>query len=123
VIETTTVVTQRRGNRQMLYLFEQYKAAHLDEGNEIKPHLVAPRAISQGLWKRPPMQPEEVLRRLLSRALRNEYIVDPQGREVRKHHPVITEVKTADGPKRQSTWYTKRCVLLSNCGGEQHSRM
>ena len=30
------------------------------------------------------------------RALRNEYIVDPQGREVRKHHPVISEVKTYD---------------------------
>jgi hypothetical protein len=48
----------------------------------------------QGLWKRPPMEAEEVLHRLLSRALRNEYIVDPQGREVRKHHPVISEVKT-----------------------------
>ncbi len=48
----TTVVTQRRGNRKMLYLFEQYKAAHPDEGNEIKPHLVAPWAITQGLWKR-----------------------------------------------------------------------
>jgi hypothetical protein len=53
VIETT-VVTQRRGNRKMLYLFEQYKAAHPDEGNEINPHLVAPWAIAQGLWKRPP---------------------------------------------------------------------
>ena len=52
------------------------------------------------------MEAEEVLRRLLSRALRNEYIVDPQGREVRKHHPVITEVKTADGIKKQSAWYT-----------------
>ena len=41
MIETTTV-TQRRGNRKMLYLFEQYKAAHPGEGNEIKPHLVAP---------------------------------------------------------------------------------
>jgi hypothetical protein len=77
----------------MLYLFEQYKTAHPGEGDEIKPHLVAPWAIMQGLWKRPPMEAEEVLRRLLSRALRNEYIVDPQGREVRKHHPVISEVK------------------------------
>jgi hypothetical protein len=105
VIETITV-TQRRGNRKMLYLFEQYKAAHPGEGDEIKPHLVAPWAITQGLWKRPPMEAEEVLRRLLSRALRNEYIVDPQGREVRKHHPVISEVKTAEGIKKQSTWYT-----------------
>jgi len=46
------------------------------------------------------MEAEEVLRRLLSRTLRNEYIVDPQGREVRKHHPVISEVKTAEGIKK-----------------------
>jgi hypothetical protein len=66
VIETT-VVTQRRGNRKMLYLFEQCNAAHPDEGDEIKPHLVAPWAIAQGLWKRPPMEAEEVLRRISNR--------------------------------------------------------
>lgn len=102
----TITQTLRRGNRKMLFLFEKYKAAHPAEGDEIKPHLVAPWALREGLWKRPPMEPEEVLRRLLSRALRDEYIVDPQGREVRKHHPVITEVRTSEGTKRLSTWYT-----------------
>lgn len=96
---------QRRANRKMLYLIEQYKLAHPDEGTEASPHLAAPWAIKQGLWKRPPIEPEEILRRLMCRALRDDYMEDPQHRWVRKHHPVIVEVKTKDGIKRYSTWY------------------
>lgn len=102
---TLAPAKSRRGNRKMLYLIEQYKKAHPEEGVEDKPHLVAPWAVAQGLWKRPPMQPEEILRRALSRALRDDYIEDEAGRTVRAHHPVISEVQTPDGPKRYSTWW------------------
>lgn len=97
---------RRHGNRKMLYLVDQYKKAHPEEGDEINPHLIAPWAISRALWERPPLQPEEMLRRLLARALRDDYTDDPQGREVRKHHAVLTEVRTADGIKKYSRWYT-----------------
>ena len=98
-------ISRRRGNRKMLYLIEQYKQEHPDEGPEISPRIVAPWAIRKGLWKPKPMDPEEVLRRQLSKALRNDYTEDPQGREVRANHPVIEEIATRDGIKRYSKWY------------------
>jgi hypothetical protein len=105
MLEVTATPRQRRANQKMLYLLEQYKLAHPDAGPEDAPHLAAPWAIKQGLWKRPPIQPEEILRRLMCRALRDDYIEDQEHRWVRKHHPVIEEVKTKDGVKRYSTWY------------------
>jgi len=104
-VATLAPAKARHGNRKMLYIIEQYKKAHPDEGVEAMPHLVAPWAVKEGIWKRPPMQPEEILRRSLSRALRDEVMEDPAGRPVRKHHPVISEVQTPDGPKRYSTWW------------------
>lgn len=89
----------------MLYLVEQYKAAHLDEGSEVYPDRVAKWAMHEGLWKRPPLDPEEILRRQIRRALRDDYIFDPQGREVRANHPVMEEFKTGEGLKLRSTWY------------------
>ena len=99
------ILRQRHGNRKMLYLFEQYKKVHPDEGDDLNPHVVAKWAIREGLWQRPPMDPEEILRRHLSRALRNEYMIDPQDREVRKYHPVVEEVRTPEGIKKRSKWY------------------
>ena len=58
------------------------------------------------MYKRPPVDPEEVLRKEIARALGNEFIVDPKGRDVRKNHAIMVEVGTADGPKRRSRWYT-----------------
>jgi hypothetical protein len=91
----------------MLYLIERYKLAHAGEDDKINPRLIAPWAISEGLWVRPPMQPEEILRRDLCRAMRNDYIIDPQDREVRKFHSVTQTIRTPEGEKRSSTWYQK----------------
>lgn len=102
---TVTIRVGPRGNRKMLYLVEQYKRAHPDEGPEVSPHLVSAWAIRKGLWVRPPIDPGEILRRQLSRALRNTYVRDPQGREVRANHPVPKEVMTVDGPKTYRDWY------------------
>jgi hypothetical protein len=99
-------MSSRKGRARMAYLLEQYHRAHPDEEPSlVEPHLVARWAIQKGIYKRPPIDPEELLRRELSRYLKNEYTTDPQGRQVRRHHAVIYEVHTADGIKRRSRWY------------------
>jgi len=97
---------ERKGRRYMAYLLEQYQKAHSDEDPAlVEPHLVARWAIQKGIYNRPPIDPEERLRRELSRYLKTEYITDPQGRHVRKHHAVIYSVQTPDGMKRRSKWW------------------
>lgn len=103
---TKTMHKRRHGNKKMMCLIDQYKKAHQEDGDETNLHLVAPWVIKEGLWKQPPMDPEENLRRQMSRAMRNEYITDPQGRDVRLHHPVIIEEMTPSGVRRRSRWYT-----------------
>lgn len=96
-----------RPGRHMEYLIEQYQKAHPDEdAATIEPHLVADWAIAKGMWQRPPVPPEERLRKELARYLRGEYTRDPQGRNVRLHHAVIYTEHTSDGPKRRSRWST-----------------
>ena len=95
----------KRGNRKMLYLIEQYKQANPDDQGPVRPHVVAPWVLREGLYRDSPPTLEEILRRRLSRALGTEYIEDPQGRSVRANHPIFKEVVTADGVKRRSEWY------------------
>jgi hypothetical protein len=59
----------------------------------------------EGLWVPKETDPEEVLRRKLCRALRHQYILDPQGREVRANYASVEEVMTEEGPKRRSQFY------------------
>lgn len=47
---------------------------------------VAKDAIARGLWKPPKFDPVKLCARELSRAAREEFYTDPQGREVRKKH-------------------------------------
>jgi len=85
---------------ELQYVIDQYHKAHPDEDpDEVAPHLVAPWAISRGIWDREPVSPEVQLRRDLSRHLRTEYFVDPQGREVRKNHAIMIPTQTQDGEK------------------------
>lgn len=91
------ITKPRVKDKKMLYLIEQYKRSH--EVNVVDTQTIARWAISEGLWKRPPVDPELMLRKQLANALRTEYYTDPQGREVRKNHPVvITE-------ELQRRWY------------------
>jgi hypothetical protein len=84
---------------------DKYAETHPDEGPEIHPERIAAWAVQQGLWKWIPIDPVEILRRQLSRSLREEYMDDPQGRVVRANHPVPGDVMTPDGLRRLSTWY------------------
>jgi hypothetical protein len=91
---------QHRDAREMLYLVEEYKRVH--KVDEIDLAAVAHWAFTEGRWKRPPFDPEAILRRELARAMRNDHIKDPQGREVRKYHPVLHY----EGERKISIWQT-----------------
>jgi hypothetical protein len=91
-----------RGNKRMEYILTMYRAEHPNQ--PIEPHIVSPWAIRRGFFKKPPIQPEEILRKELSRHLKNAYFIDPQGREVRSNHAVFIDVMTPQGTKRRSRW-------------------
>jgi hypothetical protein len=92
------ITRNRPKDRQILYLIAQYR--QLFEVDVVDTQAVAQWAISSGLWKRPPVDPEILLRRELARALRTEYYRDPQGRDVRKNHPVVV----TEGLQRKWYW-------------------
>lgn len=58
---------------------------------EIDLHKVADWAIKKSLWEPAPTDIRKQCARELARAARDEYYTDPQGRRVRKKHPVRTE--------------------------------
>jgi hypothetical protein len=82
----------------MLYLVQEYKRVH--EVDEYDLAAVAHWAFTTGRWQRPPVDPESALRRELARAMRSDYVVDPQGREVRNYHPVLHY----EGERAVSIW-------------------
>jgi len=53
---------------------------------EIDMREVARWAIAQEMWRPPAYDPQKACARELSRAAREEFMTDPQGREVRKRH-------------------------------------
>ena len=103
----TSVLSARsqRASRKMVFLLDKYKQAFPNEPLPIDPRRVALWAYDQGLWRPLETDPREVLRRKLCRALRYQYITDPQGREVRANYSTVEEDMTPEGPKRQSKWY------------------
>jgi hypothetical protein len=94
-----------RGSKKMLFLRDAFMRAFPNERPPIDPKRVADWAWERGLWKPTETDPREVLRRKLSRALRHEYITDPQNREVRASFASVEEVMTSDGPKRMARYY------------------
>ncbi|HME11195.1 MAG TPA: hypothetical protein VKG25_29330 [Bryobacteraceae bacterium] len=98
-------VRLKRGSKKMQYIIDQYLAGHPNEGPDVMPWKVAEWAVPAGIYKPLPIDPTEQLRRLLCRSLRETYMRDPQGREVRANLPIIEEVVTRDGIKRGSHWY------------------
>jgi hypothetical protein len=94
-----------RASRKMVFLMEKYAEAFPSESLPLDPRKVASWAYDTGMWRPKETPPKEVLRRKLCRALRHQYVHDPQGREVRANFATIEEVETPDGPKRMSKFY------------------
>jgi hypothetical protein len=95
----------QRASKKMLYLRDQYLKAFPNEEATLDPAKISRWACQQGIWKPIETRPDEVLRRKISRALRHEYITDPQGRDVRASFASVEEVMTPDGPKRMARFY------------------
>jgi hypothetical protein len=89
----------------MIYLCEQYSAAHPDVTGPVDPDTVAAWALETGLYRPEPIDPQKLLRRSIRRALREDYFEDPQGREVRAYHPEMIEVRTGEGVMWKSRWH------------------
>ena len=100
------ILRPKRGNKKMNFIVDCYKNAHPDEGTDISPDLVADWAVEQpGLWKPIPISPRDQLCRLIARSLRETYMEDPQGREVRANHPVFQDVVTPEGVRHLARYY------------------
>lgn len=80
---------RRQGSRKMLYLVEKWQKDNQDAA--IDPDLVARWTLEGRHYNLPPSDPQNILRRMIARALREHHIEDPQGRGVRKFHTVVTE--------------------------------
>ena len=102
---TVPVRVAKRGSRKMQFLMDKYKETHPDEGPDISPYKVAQWAWEKRLWRPAPLTPQEQLRRLITRCLRDTYVIDPQGREVRASLPIMEEVMTEEGLKQRSRWF------------------
>jgi hypothetical protein len=98
-------ISTERASKRMLFLLQKYKERFPDVPLPLDPSKVAAWAYGEGLWVPKDTHPQEILRRKLCRALRHEYILDPQGREVRANYASIEEVITPDGPKRRAQFY------------------
>jgi hypothetical protein len=98
-------VNTERASRKMLFVLEKYHERFPDESLPIDPRRVAIWAYDEGLWVPKDTAPQEILRRKLCRALRHQYILDPQGREVRANYASVEEIMTPDGPKRSARFY------------------
>jgi hypothetical protein len=98
-------VNSERASRKMLFVLEKYREAFPDEPLPLDPAKAATWAYENDLWVPKETDPREVLRRKLCRALRHQYLLDPQGREVRANYASVEEVMTHDGPKRRAQFY------------------
>ncbi|MGB2769786.1 MAG: hypothetical protein WBC88_08690 [Candidatus Zixiibacteriota bacterium] len=110
--------------KQMQRIAGKYMQEHHVE--YINPRDVADWAIRRGLW-----QPERsaLLRQfteILSRALREEYITDPQGRRVRSKHAIVEEkdgeqtslwgdIRTANRKHMALSFQQRRRQIFGDC--------
>lgn len=93
---------RHRRNKRIDYILTMWRQEH--PGEAVEPHILSPWAIKRGLDKRHPLTREEMLRRDISRELKNQYIIDERGREVRANHAIPIDVQTPKGIKRFSRW-------------------
>jgi hypothetical protein len=85
-LKLETLNRQRHGNKKYIYLVELYKEHH--DVETVSLDEVTDWAMREGHYVPEPVDPRKILKRELARAMRNDYFVDDQGREVRKYHSV-----------------------------------
>lgn len=107
--------------KKMLRLRDEYMATH-PEADCFDPEKAGEWAISSRRYRREPPTLLRMFKRDMARALRNEYYEDPQGREVRKNHPVRGEQgvlwvdhQTARPEQIRVSLQTRRRGILADC--------
>lgn len=124
---TITTVLQsspRKGDKYLLFVLEQYQRTHNTDAVDLDD--VVKWALDELKLDVEPISREQLLKRKLARAMGNEYITDPQKREVRKFHPVRrTEdgrtwtvwapLTTADPGHMRMSLQQHRQYILGNC--------
>jgi hypothetical protein len=120
---------KQKPSREMLYLKDEFKRRFGVE--EIDATTVAEWAYREKLWRPDPIDPIKILARQLSRALRQEYYVDPQGREVRLNHHVSIgrddgthsdlwiDHRTAKPQQMHLSFQQRRQGILADCKQEK----
>jgi hypothetical protein len=115
----------RTYNEQMQDLARKYEAAGEEWPTTLK-HISA-WAIREGLWVPPPMLLITKCAEDLGRALREEYITDPQGRRVRAKHAARMErnegeqgalwddIRTASHKHLQVAFQQRRQGIVGDC--------
>ena len=89
----------RGKTKQLQDIAHEFMELHGDEGFDLGE--VIGWAIRSGRYQVQPPTAEEFGKQELARALRQEYYTDPQGREVRRMHPV----RITDGPQQMVIWH------------------
>lgn len=115
----------------MLYLVELYQREH--DVDTIDLTEVAEWAIREGHYRPEPVDQTRLLKAQMAKAMKNEHIIDPQDREVRKWHAV----RHTDGERQWTLWQTitdadpghmrislqqRRQYLLSGCRSHKTDR-
>jgi hypothetical protein len=110
----------------MLYLLDLYQREHGGAAETFDLDEVAAWAIREGHYRPEPVDPAKALKGQMAKAMKNEHVTDPQGREVRKFHAV----RHTDGERQWTLWATitdadpghmrvslqqRRSYLLSGC--------
>jgi len=88
-----TIKVRRSFQKKMQELVHEYMRIH--DVVEVELEQVARWAVDTGRYQRQPQGIVQQCKRELGQAVRAEYYTDPQGRDVRKMHPV--RVKDPDG--------------------------
>ena len=111
-------------SEQMQEIYRMYLA---ERGKvPVTMHEVADWAISYGHWKPQPSDMVSKCAEELSRALRNEYFTDPQGRRVRaKHAATVREnqetftywddIRTASRDHMELAFQQRRVAIVADC--------
>jgi len=89
----------------MLFLVEEFTKVHPEASTPVDPDTVAGWALATGMYRPEPVDQQVILRRKIRSALRDDYVEDPQGREVHAHQPEMIEVQTPKGIRWRSRWY------------------
>ena len=114
----------RHGDKYMLFILDKYQEIHGVDTFDLDDVIAwAEKELNYNIA---PIDPKQIFKRKLSRALRAERIVDPQKREVRKWHPVRrsengrtwtewASLQNADPGHMRMSQQQHRQYILDNC--------